>query len=412
MSEGFEGAWPASGWETVDGDVPPALNGEYCWKNVPLQGYQSGFSAWPAAGCANGLDPAAAKYPNNANAWMVYGPFSLDNATAARVRFRIWERIAGQVSGGDISGDRLLWLASTDNVDFWGYGTAGVSSAAEPPTGDGWCGLPGGACEVVFDLSAVPHSSGGALNLVGQPQVWIAWAFQSDGSQSDSGPFVDDVVVEEQLAGGATFGGRGFGISRTPSSTVLTWTGGGQQTRYELARVPVTGGQPVFISVTGTAASYTDSSALTAPVYCYSLAPMSLSTMLGLSDSLCVVPRTRRGTGVPEQFTLRLNQSATASLSWGSPGGQSAYILAAVPMNGTGPRFVPLEGSVTSITDATGGVPTCYVLVAASESTVVGSTDVLCAVPGASKSLGGAVVATPVPATPTPGVGLTGAPRP
>jgi hypothetical protein len=355
--EHFEGqTWPPAGWETFDNDLPPSQNGEYCWRNVAFQGFQSPHSAWPAAGCANGLNPAASTYPDHMDSWLVYGPFSLADATAARVRFKLWQQIAGQIQNNQCTGDNLAWLASLDGTNFSGNCSVGSSTADAPPTENGWI-------DVVFDLGAVP----GLGSVVGRTEVWLAWAFQSDASQGDNGPFLDDVIIEKQVAAPVlTVGGRGLGIRRDPGATVLTWTGGTQQSGYLVVRGSVPEDPFVPATLPGSALTFSDVGAATAALYCYFLLPLDQATPLGVSDALCLFPGTRSGATVPPEFTLRLNQSMTASLSWSTAAGADGYVLVALPLNGAPARFTALGGNDVAVTDPTGGVATCYLLVASS----------------------------------------------
>jgi hypothetical protein len=379
--ERFEGqAWPPAGWETFDNDLPPSQNGEYCWRNVAFQGFQSQQSAWPAAGCANGLNPAASTYPDRMDSWLVYGPFSLADATAARVRFKLWQQIVGQIQNNQCSGDNLAWLASLDGINFAGNCSVGSSTPDEPPTVNGWF-------DIVFDLTAVP----GLGSAVGRTEVWIAWAFQSDAAQGDNGPFLDDVVIEKQVAAPVpTVGGRGLGIRRDPGASVLTWTGGTRQSGYLVARGSVPEDPFVPPTLPGSAVTYSDTGASTATLYCYIIIPLDQVTPLGLSDALCLLPNTRSGVTIPGEFTLRLNESMTASLSWLTAPGANGYVLVAIPMNGAPARASVLGANEVTATDPTGGVPTCYLLVAASGTTPIGNTDILCAVPGAATLASGA----------------------
>jgi hypothetical protein len=377
ISEDFEGFWPTAGWQTFDGDNPPTVNGHYCWGKVPFQGYQSTYSAWPAAGCTNGLNPATAPYPALANSWMVFGPFSLVGATSAQVRFQRWQQIVGQVVGNSLVGDSLVWAASTNNINYQGFVTTGSSTTTEPPTSTGWQ-------EITFDLTNVPNLG----NLAGQSQVWIAWIFRSDTAQSDNGPFIDNVVIEQSgVTATGTIGGRGFGLTRDAfdPSTLLTWTGGTQQTSYQLARVGLPSGQTTFITLSAGATSYADPVVLNDQAQCYALSPMNQTTSLGISDSLCLV-HSRTGSP-PSQFTLRMNQSPTASLSWAPPYGFVSftnYLVIAIPLNGSATRYTTLANTQLTTTDATGGSVTCYTVALMNNTSPLGNADAICAVPNSS----------------------------
>lgn len=71
-------------------------------------------------------------------------------------------------------------MASADFEDWWGYWWSGD-----------WAGECGGWCEYNFDLTDV----GDLGNLCGQPEVWVAFIFESDSSITDVGTFIDDITL-------------------------------------------------------------------------------------------------------------------------------------------------------------------------------------------------------------------------
>lgn len=174
MSQGFEGVFPPSGWRVLDGNG--ASNGEYFWDDDDYKPYSGYWSAWLANGGANGLDPQIYYYPNNANSWMIYGPFDLSNATDAELTFRYWNQ-------SELNYDYFGWYASANGMNFYGYRTSGDS---------------GGWSYRNFDLTSVP----GLGNLKGDSSVWIAFVFQSDGSVVDDGAFVDEIVLRKYVNAG------------------------------------------------------------------------------------------------------------------------------------------------------------------------------------------------------------------
>jgi hypothetical protein len=392
VCEPFEAIWPSAGWQTFD--MGPISR--YCWASVPFQARFGSRSAWPAAGCPGGVDPSRSPYPDNANSWMVYGPFSLADARAADVRFSAWYRM-------ERGADFLFWGASVDGAVFSGFRTSGESTPATPPTASGWR-------DVTLNLTEVP----GLGNLTGRPAVWVAWAFTSDGSETDRGPFVDDVLIQKQLidptvtptGGPATStptpsstptptptptpsstpaptapptGGRGFAISRASGFSVLSWSPGDGQLGYWIYRsegnalLPRSG--PLGRNVT----SFVDFEPTTGRP-CYVLLPLADNPprVLGLSDLLCAVPQTGSATGSPQSFTLRLNQSRVAELSWTGPsgGGQDGYLLVSTD----GPPAL-IDATATRTTRPIAGF-TCYALLALRGGVPMGNTDFLCGVPG------------------------------
>jgi len=105
------------------------------------------------------------------NAWMIWGPFSLADATDAKMDF--WYR-----NKSESNFDYVGWYASTDNYNYSGYHISGDQNTWRSQT---------------FDLK----SAGSLGNLCGQSQVWIAFTFTSDSSVTDIGAFVDDIVVSK-----------------------------------------------------------------------------------------------------------------------------------------------------------------------------------------------------------------------
>jgi hypothetical protein len=123
-------------------------------------------------GADGALLACGSQYPNNAGSWMIYGPFSLTDATAADLSLRLWVDSAG-------GNDQLAWMASTDGTFFNGWVAWG--SSGEWAAG-------------VLDLSDVPHMG----DLIGEPNVWIGLRFVSDSyGSSAEGAYVDDIVLRK-----------------------------------------------------------------------------------------------------------------------------------------------------------------------------------------------------------------------
>lgn len=166
MTENFEGAFPSAGWEVL---------GDPTWDDDNYKPHGGGRSAWCANGGTGGRDPAYNDYANNMSAWMIYGPFDLSDASAAEFTFYYWLDTEQDY-------DWFLYRASSDRA-YWGeYKTSGSS-------GDQWRYRQ-------FNLCDVP----GLGNLCGQPQVWIAFKFESDGSVTNQGVFVDDITLRKQVS--------------------------------------------------------------------------------------------------------------------------------------------------------------------------------------------------------------------
>ena len=168
-SEGFEGAFPNTGWRVLDSNG--TTNGEYYWDDTSYTRYAGSWSAWPAKGGANGLNPSTYNYANNMRSRMIYGPFSLIDASDANLQFYYRNQ-------SEANYDYFQWLASVDGTNFYGYQTSGDS---------------GGWRSVTFDLKSVPTLG----NLMGRSSVWVAFYFVSDGSITQKGPFVDSITLQK-----------------------------------------------------------------------------------------------------------------------------------------------------------------------------------------------------------------------
>jgi hypothetical protein len=133
MTENFEGVFPSGSWQVL---------GDPTWASDDFKPHSGSISAWCARGGNFGLDPATNNYPNNINAWMIYGPFDLSDATEAELIFNYWLEI-------EENSDYFKWLASTNGTNFSGYQTDSSTS--------GWA-------EKRFDLRSVPTLEISAAN--------------------------------------------------------------------------------------------------------------------------------------------------------------------------------------------------------------------------------------------------------
>ncbi len=175
----------------------------------------------------------------------------------------------------------------------------------------------------------------------------------------------------------AGIGGKGFGISSAADGVRLSWSTGTGQTGYQIARLAA-GTLSVLpaLPLDASATSFLDTTA-PAGLNCYVLLPLGTSPQQ-LSDLLCAVVGFRTPTGAPQSFTLRLNQSTTASLSWGPPAGTSpdGYLL--LPIGG---QLQSLGPTVTSATAPANGF-TCFVVGATVGGSLTGYSDLACGLPG------------------------------
>lgn len=176
VDEGFETPL-GSLWDFWDRDG--AANGVYTWARRDCRPYSGDYSAWAVGGGADGSAlSCGSDYPDNVDSWMAYGPFSLADATTASLSYRLWLNV-----GSELGADNFCVYASPDGVHFTGY-----CQTYEPT---GWAPV---TLRLDNDLSGV--------NMLGRPEVWIAFEFASDGSiHSPEGAYVDDVVVRKCIDG-------------------------------------------------------------------------------------------------------------------------------------------------------------------------------------------------------------------
>ncbi len=202
MTDGFEENFPETTW---------TLYGTPTWGKESYKPHNGSYSVWCAG---SGYDPVGS-YPNGMNAWMVYGPFNLTDATDAELNFYRWYET-------EYGCDYFSYYASIDGSYFYGYRVSGNS---------------GGWTYHSFDITTVPTLG----NLCGRSQVWIAFKFDSDGLIGYDGAFVDDVVLRKYVPSAAphivnltpssgpagtgfqvTINGTDFGATQN-TSTVTFW---------------------------------------------------------------------------------------------------------------------------------------------------------------------------------------------
>ena len=158
LSDGFEGTMAA--W---------TLSGTPAWGLTTYRANGGAKSAY----CAQGSVAAPGPYPVNSNNWMIAGPYDLSDATAASLAF-----------------DRWCALGAGDSF-YYGFSTNGSSFSLR-----GWTAASTGAWSPVSqDLSNVSGTS-----YLGQPAVWIAFRFASDGATTAEGAHIDNVVLSKTVA--------------------------------------------------------------------------------------------------------------------------------------------------------------------------------------------------------------------
>jgi hypothetical protein len=159
MTEDFEGAFPTGAWSRID------QNGTgHQWGKDTYRVYGGSYSMWECADGASAL-PSGSNYADGMKTWAIYGPFDLSDANSAELNF--WR----SVQTADAN-DFIFWAASADGGSFSGFTANGGSGT--------WV-------QTTMDLAS----------WIGDSTVWIAFMFQSDGSGSNKGVFIDDVEVKK-----------------------------------------------------------------------------------------------------------------------------------------------------------------------------------------------------------------------
>lgn len=174
IEEGFE-APPGDLWHFWD--LNGVTGGDYTWARRNCRPYAGSYSAWAVGGGANGASlPCGSNYPDRVDSWMAYGPFNLEDATAASLSFRLWLDVGTDMDDG-------FFICVSPDGDI--YACWELSYQPTP-----WERVP-----FALDNDAV-------VDMRGQDQVWIALNFVSDLSVNfPGGAYVDDVVIRK-CAGG------------------------------------------------------------------------------------------------------------------------------------------------------------------------------------------------------------------
>ncbi len=173
MTQDFEGAWPAVGWQLSD--ESGADGGEFLWGKRDCHPHTGSYAGWSFGGGAQGsLLNCSANYPDSANTWAIYGPFDLRSATSAVLTFHVHGRTAG------VEGCPWDYL-------FVGSSVNGAEFAGGRYCGDWTNGADGaGYHRRTLDLAG----------RLGQSQVWVGFRFYSNGSVTDLGFTIDDVALD------------------------------------------------------------------------------------------------------------------------------------------------------------------------------------------------------------------------
>ena len=164
----------------------------------------------------------------------------------------------------------------------------------------------------------------------------------------------------------------------------LTWQAGNVQAGYVLLKHNTATAVTNLINLSAAASSYLDLPVVN-ETYCYILAPVDIAgAPLGLSDLQCARPGFEIGTVAADNFTLALNQSSNATLTWlVPPDGVDTYTLWRITLDGAPPTSVTLPGSALDSVQPVAASGTCFQLLGEG-GPGTGSTNILCGVPGVS----------------------------
>lgn len=197
MTQDFEGAWPAGGWELSD--LSNYDGGEHLWGRRDCHPHNGGFAGWSVGGGARGgALSCSSSYPNNAFTWAVYGPFDLRGATAASLTFYIWGRTE--------SGFDYFFVGSSTN----GENFDGVTYS-----GDWRSGADGNNYHRrTLDLTG----------RLGEGQVWVAFVLDTDYSITYEGMTIDDVTLNVTGGQGAANDPSGY-LGEASCGSINGWAG-------------------------------------------------------------------------------------------------------------------------------------------------------------------------------------------
>ena len=168
----FETSSLPSGWSAYDAG---AYSGVYFPARRTCRPDTGSYSGWMVGGGTDGAALACgANYPNNAEAWLSYGTFSLRYANAAYIGFDLW--LNAQTNYDYIK----VWI---NNGSYYAY------DYILNPTG-GWQ-------QVTFDLGDF-FNDGGSVNYLHQTGLTIAIIFESNyGTTMAEGAYIDNILLRE-----------------------------------------------------------------------------------------------------------------------------------------------------------------------------------------------------------------------
>ena len=185
-------------------------------------------------------------------------------------------------------------------------------------------------------------------------------------------------------------GGKNLKVAAQANANGLTWESGSQQTGYTLFRWNLASSKADITQFPAHATSAADADWDASAQYCYVLFATNASAMLGSSDLMCALRRLATGTPLPAGFSLSLNQSTSAVITF-TAGGAARTDLIRIPLDGAAVTTMRLNPGTHVLPLPAAGM--CFQLLA-SDSASYGLSDVLCGVPGVSTLSAGGRVAS------------------
>ncbi len=163
LKEDFESEWPVPPWRTFH---EPGFS-EVMWGRTDYRAAGGSFGLWCAASGPASPGPGGL-VPIDSSSWVTAGPFDLSDALTVDLSFDLWLNTEKYY-------DIFMWLVSNDGIEFTGQATSTNSSGWERRT-----------------VSLNELGGGGAI---GSDQVWIAFVYTSDRSNTFEGAYLDNVLM-------------------------------------------------------------------------------------------------------------------------------------------------------------------------------------------------------------------------
>jgi hypothetical protein len=213
MGDDFESGFPGSQWTLQHPGSGPDWGSWTCWSS----------SGTRSAGCAAGGSGAIScgqNYPDQMESWMTAGPFNLSDPTITAGVLQCMLNLNCEVEW-----DSFFMLVSIDGssfngVQYWGSGTQLVQ----------------------LDLANVYNLG----NVLGYSQVWVRFAFVSDGSINlANGAQIDDVLLAVEMPAA----NQTPVVSLTSPDGGETWAAGSTQAITYTASDPDSGPSALSIAL-------------------------------------------------------------------------------------------------------------------------------------------------------------------